>query len=145
METTEQTEKNTRHGHSLKRIRKAVGKKQEALAIDLGISQQAVSFYEQKKVIEDDMLEKFAKVLDVPVDLIKEMEEDPLTIIVENNTFGDYGIGCSYVNEDNSTKTYNPIDKIIELSKEKTVLYERMLELEKEKNKMMEQILKGKK
>ncbi|MDY9919216.1 MULTISPECIES: hypothetical protein [Proteiniphilum] len=39
----------------------------------------------------------------------------------------------------------NPIEQILELSKEKIALYERMLELEKEKSALLEQLLKEKK
>ena len=46
METKEQTVKNTHHGHAVKRFRRTLGIKQEALAADMGISQALVSFYE---------------------------------------------------------------------------------------------------
>jgi hypothetical protein len=36
----------------------------------------------------------------------------------------------------------DPIDRIMELAKEKTTLYERMLEPEKEKNALLEKLLK---
>jgi transcriptional regulator with XRE-family HTH domain len=144
METQEKTVKNTHHGHAIKRYRHTLGIKQEALAADMGISQALVSFYEQKKVIEDDMIDNFAKALNVAPGLIKELEEDPVTFIIENNTIdkggiaGIYNIGCIHNNPD-------PIDRIVELGKEKTALYERMLELEKEKNALLEKLLKGKK
>ncbi|WP_418893464.1 helix-turn-helix domain-containing protein [Limibacterium fermenti] len=144
METKEQTIKNTHHGHAIKRYRHALGIKQEALAADMGISQTLVSFYEKKKVIEDDMVEKFAKALNVAPELIKELEEDPVTFIIENNTFekgsmaGIYNVGDFINNPD-------PIDRFIELSNEKTALYERIVELEKEKNALFEKFMKDKK
>ena len=144
METKEQTIKNTHHGHAIKRYRHALGIKQEALAADMGISQTLVSFYEKKKVIEDDMIEKFAKALNVAPELIKELEEDPVTFIIENNTFekgsmaGIYNVGDFINNPD-------PIDRFIELSNEKTALYERIVELEKEKNALFEKFMKDKK
>ncbi len=61
METIEQISKNTHHGHSIRRFRHTLDIKQEALAADMGVSQALVSFYEKKKVIEDDMADKFAK------------------------------------------------------------------------------------
>jgi len=146
METKEKTVKNTHHGHAIKRYRHTLGIKQEALATDMGISQALVSFYEQKKVIEDDMIDNFAKALNIAPELIKELEEDPVTIIIENNTFENKeGNNIAYLENDNSTNTYNPIEQILELNKEKTALYERMLELEKEKNALLEKLLKGKK
>jgi transcriptional regulator with XRE-family HTH domain len=144
MDTQEKTAKNTHHGHAIKRYRHTLGIKQEALASDMGISQALVSLYEQKKVIDDDMIDKFAKALNVAPEFIKELEEDPVTFIIENNTVekggiaGIYNMGCIHNNPD-------PIDRIIELANEKTALYERMLELEKEKNVLLEKLLKERK
>tara|TARA_R110002050_G_scaffold84491_1_gene180371 strand:- start:18848 stop:19282 length:435 start_codon:yes stop_codon:yes gene_type:complete len=144
METQEKPSRNTHHGHAIKRIRHTLGVKQDALAIDLGISQAQISNYEHKKVIDDDMLEKFAKALNVAPEVIKELEEDPVTFIIENNTIekggmaGIYNLGCINNNPD-------PVDRIIELAKEKTALYERMLELEKEKSALLEKLLKERK
>jgi transcriptional regulator with XRE-family HTH domain len=141
METKEETLKNTHHGHAIKRLRHAMGIKQDALAIDMGISQGQISAYEQRKDIDDDTIVKFAKALNVAPELIKELEEDPVTVIIENNTFekgSAAGINTIHNNPD-------PVDRIIELAKEKTALYERMLELEKEKNVLLEKLLKERK
>ena len=141
----ETTEKNTHHGHAIKRIRKSMGVKQESLAVDMGITQALVSMYEQKKEIDDEMIARFAKALNVDPQLIKELEEDPLTIIIEQNTFENGSsnnvTGCG----DNVNNIYNPIEKIIELSNEKQALYERMLKLEQEKVALLEKLLKEKK
>lgn len=144
METKEKTLKNLHHGHAIKRIRHTLGTKQDALAIDMGISQAQISAYEQKKVIDNDMIEKFAKALNVAPEFIKELEEDPVTFIIENNTF-EKGSMAGIYNIDNIHNNPDPIDRIIELANEKTALYERMLELEKEKNVLFEKLLKGRK
>ena len=144
METQEKPLKNTHHGHAIKRIRHTLGIKQDALAIDLGISQAQISAYEQKKVIDNDMLERFAKALNIAPALIKELEEDPVTIIIENNSI-ETNHGRGYVGVDNSITHCNPIEQILELNKEKTALYERMLELEKEKNALLEKLLRERK
>lgn len=141
METLEKKSKNTHHGHAIKRYRHTLGIKQEALAADMGISQALISFYEQKKEIEDNMIEKFARALNITPELIKELEEDPVTIIIENNTF-EKGSGAAYNVINNNP---DPIDRLITLSQEKTALYERMLELEKEKNALLEKLLKERK
>jgi transcriptional regulator with XRE-family HTH domain len=141
MDTKEKTAKNTHHGHAIKRYRHSLGIKQEALASDMGISQALVSFYEQKKVIEDDMIDKFAKALNVAPELIKDLEEDPVTFIIENNTFEKGSSNIGKVDGDHIINN-NPIEQILELNKEKTTLYERMLELEKEKNALLEKLLK---
>ncbi len=147
METVEQRtkNKNTHHGHAVKRFRTTLGKKQEALAADMGISQTLVSFYEKKQVIEDDMIDKFAKALNVAPELIKELEEDPVTYIIENNTFEEGSVSNIASTSENCTYTYNAIEQFLELSKEKTALYERMLELEKEKSALLKQLLKEQK
>jgi transcriptional regulator with XRE-family HTH domain len=43
-----------------------LGVKQEYLATELNMTQQTISKLEQKEEIEDEMLEKVAKVLNVP-------------------------------------------------------------------------------
>lgn len=144
METKEGTFKNTHHGHAIKRIRHTLGIKQEVLADMMGTTQARISNCEQKKELEDEVIDKFAKALNVAPELIRELEEDPVTFIIENNTFekgsmaGIYNVGDFHNNPD-------PVDRLIELFNEKTTLYERMLELEKEKNTLLEQLLKDRK
>jgi len=140
MDTQEKTAKNTHHGHAIKRYRHTLGIKQEALAANMGISQALVSFYEQKKEIDDDTIDKFAQALNVAPALIKELEEDPVTFIIENNTFeAGNNIGCDTVNIN------NPIEQILKLNKEMQSLYERIVGLEKEKNALFEKMLKERK
>ena len=143
METKERTFKNTHHGHAIKRIRHSLGIKQEVLADMIGTTQARVSNYEQIKVLEDEVIDKFAKAMNVAPELIRELEEDPVTVIIENNTFEKGNNNVGYVAD--NTITNNPIEQILELNKEKTALYERMLELEKEKNALLEKLLQEKK
>ncbi len=144
METKEQTIKNTHHGHAVKRIRHSLGIKQEVLADMIGTTQARISNYEQEKVLEDEIIDKLAKALNVAPKLIKELEEDPVTFIIENNTFEKGSMAnISNISEGNTNAiTNDPIEEILELSKEKTALYERMLELEKEKSALLEQMIK---
>jgi len=141
MESVNKREKNTHHGHAVRRIRNSMGIKQEALAADMGITQSLVSFYEQKKEMESEMIEKFAKALNISPELIKELEEDPLTIIIENNTFENNqkvsNIG-NYIVEDSSVNHFDPVDKIVEL-------FEKLLEKEQKKIALLEKLLKDKK
>lgn len=104
MEKTEKSAKNTHHGHAIKRFRSTLRIKQEALAADMGISQALVSFYEQQKEIDDATIYKFAKALNVAPELIKDLEEDPVTVIIENNTIDNKG---NLVNI-SSPNYYNP-------------------------------------
>ncbi len=137
METEERTLKNTHHGHAVKRIRHTLGIKQDALAADIGISQTMISRYEQKKVIEDDVIEKIAKVLDVSPEFIKEMEEDPVTIIIENsNIENNTGAAGYYIAGDNINN--NPMEKI-------AGLFEKLLQAEQRKIELLEKLLKERK
>lgn len=120
------TEKTIHEGRNVKRIREMLGIKQDALAIDLGLSQQAISALEQKEALDKDMLEKIAAVLKVPVEAIKNFDEEKAINFIAN-TFHNSGL----FNRD-CTLNFNPVDKILEL-------YERML---KEKDEMIEE-LKG--
>ena len=143
METKEQKLKNTHHGHAIKRFRHTLGIKQETLATEMGLSQALISTYEQRKILNDDVIERFAKALNVAPELIKDLEEDPVTVIIENNTFEKGNNNVGYVTD--NTITNDPIEQILELNKEKTALYERMLELEKEKSALLEKLLEDRK
>lgn len=123
------TEPTLHIGRKISKIRELKGIKQETLAMELGISQQAVSKIEQNAEIEEDALNKIAKVLGVSPEAIKNFSEEAVFNI----------IGNSY--HDNSTSinyqcTFNPIEKIIELYDEKVALLERLLQAEKEKNEL---------
>src|ERR1700712_2022080 len=58
-------------GRKISRIRELRGMKQEALALELGISQQAVSKIEQSADVEDEALTKIASILGVSIEAIK--------------------------------------------------------------------------
>lgn len=53
------------HGRNIKRLREMLGVKQEFIANELNMTQQAISKLEQKEEVEDEVLEKVAKVLNV--------------------------------------------------------------------------------
>lgn len=106
-----------------------LGIKQEGLALELGEdwNQRKISLLEQKEVIEEDLLAQVAKVLKVPVEAIKNFDEEAAINVIGNNY------------HDNSTSnvnyhcTFNPIDKIVEL-------YEALVKSEKEKVALLEKI-----
>jgi hypothetical protein len=66
-------EKTIHQGRNVKRFREMLGIKQEGLALELGDewNQRKVSLLEQKEVIEQELLEQVAKVLKVPLRLLK--------------------------------------------------------------------------
>jgi transcriptional regulator with XRE-family HTH domain len=122
---------NNHIGRKIGRIRELRGIKQEVLAAELGVSQQTVSRMEQSETIEDEVLDKVAKVLGVPADAIKNFSEEAMINIIAN-TFTH-----STVNGINYFPTFNPIDKIVALYDEKVALLERLLQAEKEKNELL--------
>jgi transcriptional regulator with XRE-family HTH domain len=124
-------------GRKISKIRELKGMKQETLAAELGISQQAVSKIEQSADVDGEALEKIAKILGVPADAIKNFNDDAVLNII-SNTFTSQD--TSTLNAINFQPSFNPIDKIVELYNEKIVLLERLLQAEKEKN----ELLKGK-
>ena len=124
-------------GRKISKIRELRGMKQETLAAELGISQQAVSKIEQSADVDSEALEKISKILGVPADAIKNFNDDAVLNII-SNTFTSQD--TSTLNAINFQPSFNPIDKIVELYNEKIVLLERLLQAEKEKN----ELLKGK-
>ncbi|MDP3469607.1 MAG: helix-turn-helix transcriptional regulator [Daejeonella sp.] len=131
METT--TPPTAHIGKKISRIRELRGMKQEVLAAELGISQQAVSKIEQSAEVEEGALEKIAKVLGVTVEAVKNFNEE--AVINYFNTFNDNSTNNGAVYAFNST--FNPIDKIVELYNEKVELLERLLQSEREKNDLL--------
>jgi len=119
----ETSSKSNHIGRKISRLRELRGLKQEAIALELGISQQAVSKLEQSETIEDGVLEKIAKVLGVPAEAIKNFSEENILNVI-SNTFTSHD--NSTLNAINLQPTFNPIDKIVEL-------YERLLQSEREK------------
>ena len=125
-------EKTIHEGRNVKRIREILGVKQDSLAIELGLSQQAISALEQKEAIDKDMLEKIAKVLKVSPEAIKNFcDETAINII--SNTFHDFHDNA-VASAMNYQCTFNPIDKMVEL-------YEALLKSEREKIALLERML----
>ncbi len=131
-------EKTIHQGRNVKRFREMLGIKQEALALELGDdwNQRKISLLEQKDVIDEDLLSQVAKVLKVPVEAIKNFDENQAINII-SNTFQDES--AAYVH--NYKCTFNPIDKWAEEITENRKLYERLLEAEKEKIELLKQLI----
>ena len=76
---------NQRHvGRNLQRIRVYLGMKQEALASDLGVSQQEISRIEKQDEIEDGLLTKIAEVLGISTDVIKDFDVEKAICNINN-------------------------------------------------------------
>lgn len=112
------TETKPHHGRNIKRFREWFDIKQETLASELHWSQQKMSLLEQKEEIDDSVLEEVAKVLKVPVDAIKKLD-DQAAINIVSNTFSDFNDNA-IASAMNYQCSFNPIDKVVEL-------YERMI------------------
>ena len=116
------------HGNNIRRLRDILGVKQEIIASELGWNQQTVSRLEQKEQIDDETLQKVAGILHIPVDAIKNFNDDA-TVTFITNTFNNHDIVTSNFSY---MSTINPIEKIIEL-------YERLLKTEQEKIAQLEE------
>lgn len=139
MEVEELENLKVHHGRNIRRFRIEKGIKQGAMADLVHLSQSVVCRYEQTKVIDDEMLRRFSKALDVPVEVLKTMEEDAPTIVFENitNDVHDNKEGVTVPGFSNNQKNdFNPIDKITEL-------YERLLKEKDEKYAALEQRIKN--
>jgi len=124
-------------GRNIKRFREMLGIKQDALAFDLNMSQQAISLLEQKETIDTPLLQQISAILKIPVEAIQNFDEEQAITII-SSTFNDNAQVGTVINN------YNPIDKLMQLHEEKIALYERML---KEKDEMMarlEKLIEGK-
>jgi transcriptional regulator with XRE-family HTH domain len=119
-------------GRNIKRIREMLGIKQETLAIDLGLSQQAISNLEQRETLDVPTLEKVAKTLGVTTEAIKNFNEEAAINIIAT-TFNSHDNSTSVAYQ--SSFTFNPIDKIVEL-------YEALLKAEREKFELLERYTK---
>jgi len=124
-------EKTIHQGRNVKRFREMLGMKQEALAYELGEdwNQKKVSALEQKETIDDPLLQQIAALLKVPVEAIKNFDEEAAVNIIAN-TFSDESTAYSK----NYKCNFNPIDKIVEL-------YEALVKSEKEKVELLQKLM----
>src|SRR5690606_1206544 len=129
-------EKAISEGRHARRFREMLGLKQEALAYELGEewNQKRVSTMEQKEQIQEDILEQVAAVLKVPVEAIKNFDEERAIFNIQNN----------YDNANqNVNYQFNPVDKLFQVIEENKALYERLLQSEREKVEILQKALEG--
>lgn len=111
----------THMGRKIGRLRELRGMKQEALALALNISQQAVSKMEQCEKLEPEMLDRVANVLGVSAQTIRYFDEKVILELLSNRY--SEGKGAQVL-------SFHPIEKLIEL-------YERLLVCEQEKTNLL--------
>lgn len=136
--TTNDMKEKIHQGRNVKRFREMLGIKQDALAIDLGDdwNQQKVSLLEQKETIDDDLLQQISQALKVPVEAIKNFDEQ--AAITYFNSFFEGSINHGHFSPSFNNCTFNPMDKIVEL-------YEALVKSEKEKVELLQKMLDEKK
>ena len=131
-------------GRAVKRIREILQVKQETLAAELGISQQSVSLLETKENIDPETLEQIAKTLKVPVEAIKNFNEEAAIYNIQHNYEGATA-NSTHFGRDYFNCTFNPLDKFVETVEKNEKLYEALLKSEREKIVLLEKMLDEKK
>lgn len=115
-------ERTIKVGSNIRFIRNIKGIKQEAMAMELGITQPEYSVIENSETVDDQLIFEIAKILNVTPEIIKEFNENHAFYSIENRidntTIHENGHGIHQV--------FSPVEKIVEL-------YERLLASEKEK------------
>ncbi len=137
----ETTLKKSNHGLNVRRWREWRNVNQEVLADQIGVSQATLSGYEKKDKLDQDILQKIAKALDIPIEAITELEQGT-AINIFSGTFSDFKDNAAIFN---SYPTFNPIDKVVQLYDEKITLYERMLKEKEEAIALLHEVLKERK
>jgi transcriptional regulator with XRE-family HTH domain len=121
------------HGRNIRRFRDMLQIKQEALADKLGDNwtQSQVSRLEAKEEIDDSTLKQVADALNLPVEAIKNFDEEgTFTLIANTVTNNDHATGNSVFMY---RPTFNPIEEWLKVIEENKHLYERLLASEQEK------------
>jgi len=128
-------------GRKVARLRELRGIKQETLAEQLGISQQAVSRLEQSESIEDTTLARIAKALDVTAEAIKNFSEESVIYNIQNN----YDTTSSNSNTGNSYSgcTFNPLEEYVNEVRANKKLYEALLKEKEEKIELLKKLLES--
>jgi transcriptional regulator with XRE-family HTH domain len=116
-------------GRNIAKIRELRGIKQKTLAVDLGLSQQAICKLEKEETIGEERLKQVADALGVTPEIIENFDEESVIYNINNvqyNTVTDSTFEQGSGIAGQMTNNFNPIEKVTEL-------YERLLESEKEK------------
>jgi transcriptional regulator with XRE-family HTH domain len=131
-------EKKIHQGRNITRFRNMFGMKQETLASIMGDdwTQIKISRLEGKEEIDDAILEEVARALKIPVEAIRNFDEEAAISIVAN-TFNNEAV--AFV--ENYKCNFNPLDKWAEEITENRKLYERLLQAEKEKIELLQKLL----
>lgn len=137
MNNTENNKKSPHQGKNAKLFRETKGIKQEAIAIELDITQQAVSQLEKRQELDDEVIKVYARVVGIDEYFIRNMVDDSLP--EGSSYFFDQSSQISQLSS--QVLNLNPLDKLMELYSEKDQLYERMLSEKEKVNSYLEKAL----
>ena len=139
--TTTDKSKAVHQGLNVRRLRELQDMKQEAFAVKLGEnwSQKRVSLIESSEVIEPALIEELAKALKVTPDLIKNLSEEAILNVIQNNYENSYNSGANY--NTNNNCTINSLDKWLDALDKIEKLYEALVKSEREKVALLEKFL----
>lgn len=121
------------HGHNIERVRKNKNLERTALEQILQMTPEDIIALEKSKVVSDDVLQKLADGLGVPLKEFKETEEAAPSITIENNTYNtsDNGTTISGVNGNPNTTIHRDLST--------ATLIELLLQSEREKNEILKE------
>lgn len=126
-------------GRDISRIRDFVKINQGELASRLGVTQRAVSKYEQSEDLEDKQLDRIANALGVTSEFVRNFSDESAVYNTQNNYDSTTVNGANVITGE--TITFNPLEKYIEAIEENKKLYEALLKSEREKIVMLEKML----
>lgn len=145
-EVKSQPERKTHHGHAIKRLRRDRGWSQEQFGKLVGASQSKVGRDEDEEVLDDKVLEPYARALGVSVDFIKNIEDErPLVEYVQNNTYnveGKDNFNASNLGEGGIGMTIGTINNGIDSSTLENIL-DRLEALCKKNVEQCSELIKG--
>lgn len=79
-------------GRSARRVREILGKSQKEVAMRMDISTSALSQLENSETLRKSTVEKIAKALEVPADLIENFDEQTTLQIFTNCDYSGYNV-----------------------------------------------------
>ena len=103
-------------------MRDILGIKQETIAFEMNMTQQNFSNLEQKAEIDNNMLEKIAEIMKIPVEAIKNFNEERVVNIIINSLHDNSCVNSLHGNSGliMYNPTFNAMDKVIELYEKTT-------------------------
>ena len=122
METAEKVEtkkEKVNHGRVIRHLRGDAGLTQKELGDRIGLSQQTIARNEKEEILDDEILQQYAKGFGVSLDFIKNMEDKPLAQYVyntynvsENQKTENIGECASVTNNENIGENPSTINNI---------------------------------